>query len=1774
MRRLAILDRAEPAMRCISAVAELDHQSREPITTIALYRLEGAPWIAWEADEAVLLSPDTASHHSIRLDPARLLVTLAAARADALWAGWDLIAGPAKLARLCERAGIAVIGPGSDVLRRLADKAQLRQLAAGLGVPVAESTPGSLARYAEVQVVADGLGTVWAVGVRDASIRQRDQPVIVESACPLLDQAGEQAVRDAAVRLCTALDYRGTGSVEFEIDTATRQFSFVNFRVAPPAGYAVTELTTGLDLARLQLEIARGGRLPGEPPLVRGHAIAACLAAEDPEHSFAPAPGRVSALRLPNGPGIRVDAGIAEGAELTDGSGSLIANVAAWGQDRREALSRLYRGLTQSVAVVDGGMTNKAFLLALIDRDEMGTGGYDRQWLGRLTAAGEPFAAQHPAALLLAAVEAAESEQAAVQAAFYAAAARGRPELPADAAYQVELSLRGNVYRTRVYCLGRGRYEVDAGESVVDVAVQHAGRYERIVTCLGRRHRVVVSDQGARLVVEVDGAPHVVTRHGGGYVHAPAPAFVVMVHVAPGDTVRAGDPLMTMESMKMETAITAPFAGTVHAVSASVNTYVAARAPLVQLRPPDQPGPHAAPGPRLRFPDDCQPISHNDSGFPALRSYLLGYDVGDDAARELGKQRESMLDAASPPDPGLLAEDQELLEIFADITALARREPDDEDSRSPEGYLFTYLACLDPDRSGLPGHFRDQLRGTLARYGVQSLRRSPELEHALLRIYRSAARVQCAEPVIIAILHRWLSRREALTALLTDERLAVLDRLIASTQQHHQEVCDLARDVRFSYVDAPLLASLRAQVYAEMESCLDELAAHPDGDPADITGRLVWCPLPMRALLRDRYRDADAATRPKLLQARARRFYRIRELRDLRCQQFGPHLACLASYTEDEQDVRLVHGYVPLADLSGFAAELRPFLATLPPDQQVVVDLESWRSGERLAAGPMAAELAGQLARTDFGRVLHRLDITITSASGPGGAAHSAEHLRTQHFTYQHGDAGFSEDPLYRNMHPMIARRLDLWRLSNFELQRLSSAEDVYLFHAVARENPQDQRLMAIAEVRDLSPARDSADRIIGFPHLEAMLAQAFADIRHMLGQRPPDRRPPSSRVILYVRPPWDIAPETLRGVAHRLAPLAAGLRLEKVTLRIRMPDPATGESRDAVLDVKNLAEQAVTVRLRPLSGQPMAILTEYGQKLRRAQRLGVPYPYELIRMLTPPRDAPADFPAGEFTEYDLDGDGQLVPVSRPYGGNLAGVVVGVITSYTGLVPEGMRRVAVLSDPTAGLGNLADGECRRILGALALARRLQVPVEWFAVSSGARIAWDSGTENMDWIAAVLRGLTEFSGEGGQVNVVVTGINVGGQPYWNAAATMLMRTQGILVMTPASAMVLTGKNSLEYSGGVSAEDNFGIGGFDRIMGPNGQAQYWAPTLADACALLLRHYEHTYIVPGESSPRRAPTSDPVDRDVCQSPLKAVAGSDLRQVGDIFSAELNGKRKKPFFMRSLMRAVTDTDHQPLERWARWRDAGNAIIWEAHLGGIPVCVIGFESHTRPRTGYIPADGPPSWTSGTLFPQAARKVARALYAASGNRPVVILANLSGFDGSPESMRTWELEYGAEIGRAMTTFRGPIVLVVVSRYHGGAFVVFSKRLHGEMETAAVAGSYASVIGGAPAAVTVLAREVSARTENDPRVTGIRARLAADPAGPHAELRHQLADTVRVVRAEKLKQVADEFDSIHDIQRALQVGSVDHIIQAAELRPFIIGALKRLADRATRAATEL
>ena len=269
--------------------------------------------------------------------------------------------------------------------------------------------------------------------------------------------------------------------------------------------------------------------------------------------------------------------------------------------------------------------------------------------------------------------------------------------------------------------------------------------------------------------------------------------------------------------------------------------------------------------------------------------------------------------------------------------------------------------------------------------------------------------------------------------------------------------------------------------------------------------------------------------------------------------------------------------------------------------------------------------------------------------------------------------------------------------------------------------------------------------------------------------------------------------------------------------------------------------------------------------------------------------------------------------------------------------------------------------------------------------------------------------------------------------------MLMHTKGILVMTPTSAMVLTGKQALDFSGGVSAEDNFGIGGFDRVMGPNGQAQYWAPTLRgglpDPDAALRPQLRR----PGRAVPAAGEDASIRSTATCAtSPHAAMPGSDLRLVGDVFSAALQraSARARSTSARSCARSPTPTPTRssggPGGEGRRRRSSGTPT------SGASRCACwGWSPGPWPGAASCPPTVRTSWTSGTLFPQSSRKTARAINAASGNRPLVVLANLSGFDGSPESMRRWQLEYGAEIGRAVTNFDGPIVFVVISRYHGG-----------------------------------------------------------------------------------------------------------------------------------------
>src|SRR5699024_7342315 len=148
----------------------------------------------------------------------------------------------------------------------------------------------------------------------------------------------------------------------------------------------------------------------------------------------------------------------------------------------------------------------------------------------------------------------------------------------------------------------------------------------------------------------------------------------------------------------------------------------------------------------------------------------------------------------------------------------------------------------------------------------------------------------------------------------------------------------------------------------------------------------------------------------------------------------------------------------------------------------------------------------------------------------------------------------------------------------------------------------------------------------------------------------------------------------------------------------------------------------------------------------------------------------------------------------------------------------------------------------------------------------------------------------------------------------------------------------------------------------------------------------------------------------------------------------------------------------------------------------------------------------------------------RAIHASSSVMPVVVVANLSGFDGSPESLRHRQLEFGAEIGRAVVNFAGPIVFCVIARYHGGAYVVFSQSLNENLSSVALEGTFASVIGGQAAAAVVFPRLVRQRVNEDPRV--IKARANLDNAKPTSltEFQEELELTLRTVESEVQMQV--------------------------------------------------
>ena len=239
------------------------------------------------------------------------------------------------------------------------------------------------ARQVEVQFIADSAGHLWMPGIRDCTVQRGHRKILEESSSPALTPALEQALREATARIVTATGCVNAGTVEFFCDpkdpSAAPRMVKVNPRLQ--AAHAVTELTSGIDLVKLQLHVAEGGLLEGAAPEPTGHAVEVRLHAESETAEFTPAPPVIDYLRLPSGPGIRVDVGVTEGDEVPPAADSLIAKIVAWAPDRSEALARLSRAVNQASIVVRGAATNKAFLQSLVDHPDVRAGRVHTSWL-------------------------------------------------------------------------------------------------------------------------------------------------------------------------------------------------------------------------------------------------------------------------------------------------------------------------------------------------------------------------------------------------------------------------------------------------------------------------------------------------------------------------------------------------------------------------------------------------------------------------------------------------------------------------------------------------------------------------------------------------------------------------------------------------------------------------------------------------------------------------------------------------------------------------------------------------------------------------------------------------------------------------------------------------------------------------------------------------------------------------------------------------------------------------------------------------------------------------------------------------------------------------------------------------------------------------------------------------------------------------------------------------------------------------------------------------
>ncbi|WP_406338981.1 acety-l/propionyl-CoA carboxylase subunit alpha [Streptomyces sp. NBC_01620] len=621
---LLVANRGEIACRIFRTCRALG------IATVAVYSDADADALhVREADTAVRLPGAAPADTYLRGD----LVVRAArtAGADAVHPGYGFLSENAGFARAVQDAGLVWVGPPVKAIEMMASKTRAKELMAAAGVPLLapvdparatagdlplllkaaaggggrgmrvvrelDALPGEMAaataeaasafgdgevfaepyvergRHVEVQIMADAHGTVWALGTRDCSLQRRHQKVIEEAPAPGLDDALRTRLHDAATAAARAVGYRGAGTVEFLVAADGRPY-FLEMNTRLQVEHPVTEAVFGLDLVALQLSVAEGEPLPTTPPAPHGHAVEARLYAEDPARDWQPQTGALLTLDVPDEPGLRLDTGYTGGDTIGMHYDPMLAKVVAHAPTRAQAVRLLARALER--ARIHGPVTNRELLVRSLRHPDFAgarpdTGFYDRH-LDALTRTTGDDADRHLAALAAAAAHAARHPEAIGTSRF--GGWRNLPSQPQTRRYRSEPD--GTEHEIAYRTTRNGAIDAP-GARILTATPGHV----TVETDDGVTHRFRLATHHDR--VHVDGATGSYTftalprftdpteRTEPGSLLAPMPGTVVRLAdgLAPGATVRAGQPLIWLEAMKMEHRILAPATGTLTALHAA-----------------------------------------------------------------------------------------------------------------------------------------------------------------------------------------------------------------------------------------------------------------------------------------------------------------------------------------------------------------------------------------------------------------------------------------------------------------------------------------------------------------------------------------------------------------------------------------------------------------------------------------------------------------------------------------------------------------------------------------------------------------------------------------------------------------------------------------------------------------------------------------------------------------------------------------------------------------------------------------------------------------------------------------------------------------------------------------------------------------------------------------------------------------------------------------------------------------------------------------------------